>query len=283
MKKILITGENSYIGTSVEKWLNRYPNKYFINTISVRGDSWKQKDFSGYDTVLHVAGIAHIRETKKNALLYYKVNRDLTIEIAKKAKKDGIEHFIFLSTMSVYGLETGVINEYTPLKPNSHYGRSKLQAEKAIKKLEDNNFKIAIIRPPMVYGKGCKGNYKKLSKFARITPVFPEINNKRSMIYIDNLSEYIRYIIDNKLSGIFLPQNKEYVNTTYLVQQIAKQHGKKIKPTKIFNPLILLLKSNSLIKKVFGNLVYDFNIPSNQTFEKINIISLEESIKLTEK
>jgi nucleoside-diphosphate-sugar epimerase len=256
VKQILITGKNSYVGTSLKKWLGNYPDKYSIDSISLRDDSWKEKVFSEYDVVFHVAGIAHIKETKDNADLYYKVNRELAYEVAQKAKFEGVKQFIFLSTMSVYGKEIGVINKNTPLKPNSNYGKSKLQAEKLITSLEDKLFKVVILRPPMIYGKGCKGNYVRLSNLALKTPIFPNVNNKRSMIYIDNLSEFVKAIIDNYYSGLFCPQNNEYVKTSEMVRLIAESHGKRIRMTKLFNPLLRLLKNNTL-NKVFGDLVYE--------------------------
>ena len=154
MKRILITGANSYIGTSFEKWLQQWPDKYYVNTIDMIDGSWRQKSFTGYDVVFHVAGIAHVKETKKNKELYYRVNRDLTYETATKARAEGVKHFIFLSSMSVYGIENGVINRNTLLNPTTNYGKSKLQAEKLIQPLNDDSFKVVILRPPMVYGKG---------------------------------------------------------------------------------------------------------------------------------
>lgn len=277
MKKVLIIGENSYVGNSLIKWLNNFPNSYITSSISVRDNFWKEEDFSVFDVVVHVAGIAHIKETKENTSLYYKVNRDLAIEVAQKAKNEGVNQFIFLSTMSVYGKVTGVINKDTELKPNNNYGKSKLQAEKLISSLEEDLFKVAILRPPMIYGKGCKGNYTRLAKAALQTPLFPNIENKRSMIYIDNLSEFIRDLIDNSRNGLFFPQNNEYVNTSEMVRLIAEVHGKKIRMTNIFNPLIKLLKINT-INKLFGDLVYEKEITGY-----CEQISLEDSIKLTEK
>lgn len=261
MKKILITGANSYIGTSVEKWLGKYPDKYKIDTVDMKGDLWKGKDFSTFDVVFHVAGIAHIKETRENKELYYKVNRDLAYETAKKAKVEGVMQFIFLSSMSVYGLENGIINKNTPLKPVNNYGKSKLQAEELIMSLIDDTFKVAILRPPMIYGKGCKGNYPRLAKLAMNTPVFPDVDNKRSMIYIDNLSEFVKLVVDDDKSGLFFPQNNEYVNTSEMVRLIAKEHGKRIWMPKWFNPLLRLLKVNT-VNKVFGDLVYEKSMSS---------------------
>jgi UDP-glucose 4-epimerase len=211
MKRVLITGANSYVGTNVECWLMREPNKYHVDTIDMIDGSWREKDFSDYDVVFHVAGIAHVKETRKNRDLFFKVNRDLAIEVAEVSKKAGVSQFIFLSSMSVYGLDTGIITRETVPKPKSSYGKSKFQAEEGIRRLEGDNFKVAILRPPMIYGKGCKGNFQKLVKLVKILPVFPKVNNQRSMIYIDNFCNFIKLVIDHSLEGFLFPQNSEYV------------------------------------------------------------------------
>lgn len=280
MKKILITGKNSYVGQSLEKWLKNYPGKYMIDSISVRDDSWKKRDFSCYDVVVHVAGIAHIKETKENAELYYIVNRDLAFETAKKAKSDGVKQFIFLSSMSVYGIKNGVIDKNSTLKPKSNYGKSKLQAENLITALEEDNFKVAILRPPMIYGQDCRGNYPRLANLAAKVLVFPLVENKRSMIYIDNLCEFLRLLIDDSISGLFFPQNEEYVCTSEMVRIIAKMHGVNLKMTKLFNVLLKLFGINTIIK-VFGDLVYEKDMDEYRN--RYMLFDLETSIRLTEK
>ena len=280
MKNILITGKNSYIGTSLEKWLMKEPDKYKVDSIDVKDESWKEYDFGKYDVVFHVAGIAHIKETKENKDLYYKINRDLAYEVAQNAKKDGVGHFIFLSSMSVYGIENGVIDKNTPLNPKTAYGKSKLEAEKLINTLQDDSFIIATLRPPMVYGKGCKGNYPRLAKLALKTPVFPKIDNKRSMIYIDNLSEFVKQLIDNRRGGLFFPQNAEYVNTSEMVRLIAEVHGRKIRMTKLFNPLLRLLDV-SIVNKVFGDLVYDMEMSKYESDYRAH--GFGESMQITER
>lgn len=279
MKKILITGKNSYIGTSVENWLMKEPDNYHVDTIDMKDGSWKEKDFSKYDVVFHVAGIAHIKENKGNQDLYYKVNRDLAFKTAKKAKEEGVRQFVFLSSMSVYGIETGVITKNTPLKPKNAYGKSKVQAEDLINQLTNNSFRIATLRPPMVYGKGCKGNYPKLANLALWIPVFPIVNNKRSMIYIDNLSEFIKQLIDNESAGVYFPQNADYVNTSEMVKEIATYNNNKMKMTKTLNYLIRILNIG-IAKKIFGNLVYDLNM--SEYISNYRVYSFQESIKITE-
>lgn len=277
MKKILITGKNSYVGNSLEKWLQKDPSQYSIDKISMRDASWKELDFSKYDVVVHVAGIAHRKETKDNKDLYYRVNRDLSYELAKKAKDAKVKQFIFLSSMSVYGLESGVIDRNTTLNPSSHYGKSKLEAEELIKNLRDDDFKTVILRPPMIYGKDCPGNYQRLAKIAKKTLVFPKIKNKRSMIYIYNLSEFIKILIDDYSSGLYFPQNEKYVNTGEMVKLIAKQYNREVKLISFFNPCLKIIKLKAF-RKVFGDLVYAKDTKENDYC----IYDFKSSITLTE-
>lgn len=284
MKKILITGKNSYVGNSLEKWIGDNSKYYSIDTISLRNDAWRDKEFSGYDVVIHVAGIAHVSSDPKMEDLYYKVNRDLTIEAAKKAKSAGVKQFIFMSSIIVYGESIDnnkLIDIQTVPNPSNFYGNSKLQAEEGIKHLSSDEFKVVIIRPPMIYGKGSKGNYPRLAILAKKTFVFPKIKNERSMIHIDNLCEFIKSTIDNEETGLFFPQNEDYVVTSDLVKAIAQVHGRKIWLTRLFNPIIKLFYGTRIVDKVFGNLAYE---KSMSVYGKGNyrIRSFRESIELTE-
>jgi len=285
MKKILITGANSYIGTSVEKWLLKEPEKYKVDTVDMKDNSWKEKDFSVYDVVFHVAGIAHVSSDPKMEDLYYKVNRDLAVETAEKAERDGVRQFIFMSSIIVYGnseIEKGVININTVPEPANFYGNSKLQAEKGMLPLADESFKVVILRPPMIYGKGSKGNYPRLSKAAQKLPFLPDYENKRSMLHIDNLCEFIKLMIDNEENGLFFPQNRGYVKTSDMVKIIAEVHGKRIILTKVFNPILKFMENRvNIINKVFGNLVYDKKMSEYK--EDYRVRGLRESIELTEK
>ena len=284
MKRILITGKNSYVGLSLVNWLDNYPDKYSIDLISLRDGSWRKKDFSKYDVILHVAGIAHVTTDPNMEDMYYKVNRDLTIETAKKAKEDGVKQFIFMSSIIVYGDSTSekrVIDIDTVPTPSNFYGKSKLQAEEGIKALESEDFRIVIIRPPMIYGKGSKGNYPKLAKAAQKLPIFPDYDNQRSMLHIDNLSEFIRLMIENEERGLFFPQNREYVRTSEMVKLIAKMHGKNIILTKVFNPILKsLINKVGIINKVFGNLVFEKSMSVYK--DDYQIWDLQKTIQLTE-
>lgn len=267
MKRILITGANSFIGTSFEKYLREnFPNDYYIETVDMINPIWRDKSFSGFDTVYHVAGIAHSdtgKVTEERKAFYYKINTDLTIETAKKAKADGVKQFIFMSSAIVYGDsapigKTKVITQDTPVSPANFYGDSKVQAENGLKNLADENFKIVILRPPMIYGPDCKGNYLILRKFALKLPVFPKVNNERSMLYIGNLVEFVRLMVENEETGTFWPQNAEYSNTSEMVKLIGEVNGKNVHLVPGFTWCLKILSHmTGLVNKAFGSLTYD--------------------------
>ncbi len=263
MKKVLITGKDSYIGISLEQWLMKEPDNYQVDTVDMKDESWKEKDFSEYDTVFHVAGIVHKKEQLDMKELYDKVNRELPIEVAKKAKKAGVSQFIFMSTMAVYGEEGKigqeiVISPKTPVNPKTFYGISKVEAEIELDKLNDQCFKVAVLRPPMVYGPNCPGNYARLEKLAIKLPLFPYIENKRSMLHVDKLCKFVKEYIDNNVEGLYFPQDDEYVNTSLMVKELAEKNGKSIHLSRVAGMVIkLICKRIKLINKIFGNLIYE--------------------------
>lgn len=288
MKNVLIAGAGSYIGTSVENWLEKYPEKYNVTTLDMMGDGWGSHDFSQYDVIYLVAGIAHRPDAPDQ--LYEDVNHKMAVEVFKKCCEQNVKQFIFMSSGAVYtqsdrSHQKIVVTKHTPLNPCTAYGKSKRDAEIDIDKEKKKNgslIKVAVLRPPMVYGKGAKGNYQTLRKIALKTPVFPKVKNARSMIYIDNLCEFIRLVIDNESEGVFLPQNKEYVNTSKLVAQIAKNSGKKIIFTPAFNwTLEILGKYKDIVNKAFGSYVY-----KKSEFPYFDgayqVVGFEESIRRTE-
>ena len=288
MKKILITGANSYIGTSFEAYLRQWPDQYAVTTVDMIDGSWRQTSFAGYDTVYHVAGIAHSdsgKITEEKKALYYKINTDLTVETAQKAKADGVKQFIFMSSAIVYGDSAPVgqskmITKDTPVSPANCYGDSKVQAENGIRPLADDGFKVVILRPPMIYGKGSKGNFPLLVKLADKLPVFPKVSNQRSMLYIGNLVEFVRLMIDHEEEGVFWPQNAEYSNTSDMVRQIAAANGRKLLLVPCLTWLLKLTShATGLVNKAFGNLAYDQSMSRYPVdYQKF---SLAESIRLS--
>ena len=283
MKKVLILGKDSYLGESLYAWLKKHPDSYEIDLAITKDGEWKKKNLANFDTVVNFAGIAHINNiTPDLEGLFFSVNRDLAIEMCTWAKEHGVKHFIQFSSMNVYGDYCGVVTDRMKTNPTSFYGRSKLEGDEGIHKLADENFTVASIRPPFVYGKGCKGNYNTVRKLAMKLPVFPTFRNKKSMIYIDNLCEFIRLTIDAGAGGVFTPQNRELVSTSELVNEIAKNNQHKIIRTSIFNWSIpILMRITDLAKKAFIDDSYRLELSDYYDW-KYCVVGFEDSIKKTE-
>lgn len=288
-KKVLITGQGSYIGTAVERWLLKDKDHYQVDTLDMQDETWRDTDFSQYDVVYHVAGIAHAdvgNVTEEQKQLYYKVNTDLTIEVVERARQAKVKQFIFMSSMIVYsGCKENFITSETEPCPLNFYGDSKWRADQKIQEMDAENFKVVVLRPPMIYGKGSKGNYPQLAKLASKLPVFPIVKNQRSMLHIDNLCQFVKLMIDNEEHGVFFPQNGEYSNTSDMVQMIAEVKGHRIIMIPFVGIFIKLLekvpgKIGGLTIKAFGNSSYDMSMSEYKENYRVN--SLRKSIVLTE-
>lgn len=282
MIRVLITGANSYIGVSVERWLMKTPEQFHVDTVDTMNNAWRQANFSQYDVVFHVAGIAHVNPKPEMAPLYYKVNRDLTVEIARHAKECGVRQFVFMSSKIVYqsskDLKEHVVTLRTEPKPNDFYGDSKLQAEKGLNELACDSFRVANLRPCMIYGPNGKGNFPRLVWLAQKTPIFPAWHNKRSMLYIDNLCEFVKQIILNQYDGTFYPQNKELVDTVEVIRYFSKKYNHKVWISKLFNPCVWIgAKIFKPVSKMFASSYYD---PAMSKYDfEYQIVGFEESLK----
>lgn len=292
MKRILILGVRSYVGTSFQAYLDEFfPGQYEIARTSLRGDDWKDEDWSGYDCVLNVTGKAHadisgLDDGEKQE--YYHVNCDLAYEAACKAKEQGVKQYIYMSSVIVYGESTGIrsgkhISKDTPPFPTNFYGDSKWQAEMCLKELGTTDFHVALVRCPMVYGRDSKGNFVVLRKVAEKFFVFPRVNNKRSMIYVENLAEFIRMLAESNLGGVFFPQNAEYVNPSRMVKLIRNVAGKSMYLSVAWGIMVYFAShvpgnARRFINKAFGSFTIDPAL-SNQQISGYQIYSLEESIR----
>lgn len=270
MKKILITGKHSYIGTAVEKWLESRPG-FVTETLDMKSEAWEGFDFTGYDTVFHVAGIAHADTgniTEERKRLYYHINGELAGKTAEKAKESGVKQFIYMSSIIIYGESGGigekkVIGRATTPSPSNAYGDSKWEGDKRVRALADPGFRVAVIRAPMIYGEGCKGNYRLLEKIAERAPAFPNIRNERSLLHISLLCETVEKLIVSGKGGIYFPQDREYGNTADMVKKLAEEKGKRIWVTSLLNPFVYMAaalpgkKIRALVKKAFGSMVYE--------------------------
>lgn len=288
MKRVLITGANSYIGCSFEAYIREhYSNALSVETVDMIDGSWREKDFSVYDVVFHVAGLAHAdvgNVSEKVKKKYYAINTDLAIETVQKAKSEGVKQFVFMSSMIVYGGLEHITKDTEP-QPANFYGDSKWQADKGVRELQSEEFCVTVLRPPMVYGKGSKGNYPLLAKFAKKLPMFPKVTNKRSMLYIENLCEFLCLIMKEPQAGVFFPQNKELVNTSEMVKQIAAVSGHKIWVTSLLKPIVVIGmkvpgKIGGLFQKAFSDSYYDLEM--SECGMEYCVVSNENSVKRTE-
>ena len=295
MKKVLITGASSYIGVSFENYVKEhYSFDLSVDTVDMVDGSWREKDFSSYDVVFHVAGIAHAdigNVSEEVKAKYYAINTNLAIETANKAKKDGVKQFVFMSSAIVYGDSAPYgkqkrITKDTEPAPTNFYGDSKWQADKGVREIADEKYIVTVLRPPMIYGKGSKGNYLTLSKMAKKLPIFPDVQNERSMLFIENLCEFLCQVMIRGEGGVFWPQNAEYSRTSEMVKIIGEINGHNIKVSKAWNWVVSLAshfpgKISGLANKAFGNISYAQDM-SQYEFE-YQKVSLIESIRRTEK
>lgn len=299
-KKVLITGAGSYIGQSFIQYAKKYyPDNFEIEELDMTDAAWRDKDFSEYDVVYHVAGIAHadvgnVSEEIKSK--YYEVNTGLAVEAAEKAKREGVKTFVFMSSMIVYGDsapygQRKVIDETTVPEPANFYGDSKLQADVAVRELADDTYKVIVLRPPMIYGKGSKGNYRTLAQLAKKLPIFPDVDNERSMLYIENLCEFLCQIMllkpYHRNSVVLLPQNGEWTKTSDMVKVIAKASGKKITELKCLVPAVWIGskmpgKIGGLVNKAFGNNCYEYQV-SEYAGIRYQRAGLKDSVRKAEK
>ena len=275
-KTLMITGASGFIGSN---FIERYKDKYNIIPVDLLKIKPEEIDFRGVDTVLHLAALVHQMKGAPREK-YFEVNTELTRKVAEEAKKQGVRHFVFYSTVKVYGYDGDlynhniILNEESECKPmNDPYGESKWEAEKILRRLEDDNFKIGIIRPPMVYGKGVKGNMESLIKLVKMFPILPfnYDKNRRSLVNIENLMYLTALVIDKEASGVFLPLDEKNISLKEIVEGIEKAYNLKRINIPMIQPIFWLLtqvKPNIMVR-LFGTLQFD----NQQTREKLGYIA----------
>src|SRR5699024_5298283 len=285
MKNILITGENGYVGNQFQYLLEK--DGFKVERISLRNNNWQHQSLRKYDVIIHLAALVHNNNANAKIIDYMNVNFHLTKELAEKAKKDGVNQFIFFSTMSIFGLNGSLlekceINQFTPYNSITAYGKSKLLAEREIRKLENDAFVVNIVRPPMIYGKESPGNFSKLIKVANISRIFPRFKNERSVIHIDNLYSDLLSLVENPMSGTIHPQNLEYMNTNNALSLIRKHQGKRKRIIELPVPRIIksILGKVGIINKVYGSLTYSKEIDLRKVNRK-QYDNFEQTIEKT--
>jgi len=276
--RILLTGSTGFIGSY---FLENYSSKYDIKSFSFRNDNFQQLELNGIDTIIHLSALVHQMggATQEE---YDKINVQQTLDLAKKAKKNGVKHFIFMSTVKIYGEETEIpYTENSECLPQDDYGKSKLEAEQVLQELSDDNFIVSIIRTPIVYGKGVKANIQNLIKLVQKIPILPlgKIKNKRSMVYIGNLCHLLDVLIKKQIKGVFLVSDDTPVSTTKLIELIVNALDKKLYLIKVpFFRLILKKLKPSVYSRLFESLEID-NKHTRELLNYKNKFSIEDGIK----
>lgn len=278
MSKILITGASGYLGSS---FIDFFHDKYKFIQFSLQKESIESIDFHNVNVVLHCAALVH-QKIEYTYEKYYEINVEYPVSLAKKAKASGVKQFVFISSIAVYGEDKQLVSGNTECNPVTFYGKSKLEAEKQLQALEDENFIVSIIRPPMVYGKNAPGNIASLVNLVKKVPILPlgKINNRRSFIYIGNLCNLIDVVIDKRISGIFLASDDKAISTTKLIELIAKELNKKVYLVRVpfFETLLKVVKP-SFHKRLYGCLEVD-NSRTKEILDFKNIYTVEDGIRL---
>lgn len=270
--KILITGHEGFIGSY---FVNNLSETYFdVDGVSL--SNTKTLNLSSYNVIIHTSGIAH---QKKNTpySLYEKINVNQTYSLALKAKNSGISHFIFLSSIKVYGDKLFNFSENHVCEPIDNYGKSKKLAEDKLLELVDDQFRITILRLPLVYGPSPKGNIKLLLKLIHYCPIIPlgKISNKRTIISISNLTEYIKQIISNNITGIIVPSDLQSISTSRLIFLLAKAQRKKVFLVRM--PLFFQKSIEVIIPGIFIRLFRDYYVQNENTLKLFDLSKMNES------
>jgi UDP-glucose 4-epimerase len=278
-KKLLITGSSGFVGRYATGY---FKDSYDVETLSLRNKLAGNSVFQGVDSILHLAGKAHVMGNT-DPQEYFDINRDLAVSFAQKAKDNGVSQFIYISSTKVYGDDnSSILDEFSTCQPNDPYGESKYEAEQELLKLNDTAFTITIIRPPLIYGKGVKGNLARISKLIDKLPIIPfgGIQNKRSMVYVGNLTALVDHVINNRSQGVYIAGDDKAYSTTYLVETILKNKG--LSKKNVVLPKFLLSLIRTIKPKIYSRLFDSYEVTNTKTNKRLNFnppFSFEEGIK----
>lgn len=229
LKKIEITGSSGFVGTHVSEFLN---SSYQVEKKSIRY-RLNQKFEINSDAIIHLAGKAHDLKKVSQPQDYYEANFELTKQLFDSFINSNASVFIFISSVKAVADQIeNTLTETTPPNPKTHYGISKLMAEKYISNIKLKKEKrVYILRPTMIHGPGNKGNLNSLYSIVKKGYPWPlaAFENKRSFLSIDNLSFVISELLENVSipSGIYNVADNEVISTNQLINLIAKSLNKR--------------------------------------------------------
>lgn len=267
--KIGVTGSTGFVG---QRYMRVPHNGHEKISINLRSETPDQMDLQGVNTIVHLAGKAHEMQPIPDGI-YFKVNYELTKALAERAKTSGVSHFIYISSTKVYGdVINGVVNEDSDCLPTDAYGKSKKMAEEFLLSMQSPDFTVSIIRPPLVYGPGVKGNMIRLLEIAEknIPLPFGNTGNARSMVYLDNLVALINRVIEKKAAGIFIGGDVSPLSTDSLISLMRKSLGKR--PGLITLPAFMRKILKQIRPAMYFRLFGSFEVDNTGTNNKLNFV-----------
>jgi nucleoside-diphosphate-sugar epimerase len=278
--QIVVTGTSGFVG---KRFMEYNKGRFEIIALSLRSGIPANIDLMQAATIVHLAGKAHEMKAIDDKL-YFEINFELTRKLADEAKKQGVRQFIYISSVKVYGnIADAFVDETTTCKPDDAYGKSKLAAEEYLRSIEDAHFRIAVIRPPLVYGPGVKGNMIRLLALAekKLPLPFGGIDNKRSMVFIDNLVELINRVAETEARGIFIAGDPEAISTQDLLRLIREymNNRKGLISLPAFGRKLLKVVRPALFERLFGSFVID-NRKTNEVLGFSPPFSTEYGVKV---
>jgi len=286
MSVILVTGATGFIGQALVNQLCMQPEHRVVAVVRDRSDALprdvklkfveditQQPDWSsaleGVDVVVHLAARAHVAQDNSADSLssFRRINVDATSNLAQQAAKAGVKRFIFMSSIGVNGnlSREPFIEEDVP-EPVEYYALSKYEAEQALRQISnDSGMEIVILRPPLVYGPNAHGNFGKLVRAIEKGIPLPlgATNNKRSLVALDNLVDFIITCVDHPKAGneVFLVSDGEDLSTTELIKSIARAVGKSPRlipvPVGLMRFAARFLGRQAVADRLFGSLQVD--------------------------
>lgn len=276
MKKMAITGVGGFIGSNVYKYFNDAGYKIVLISSSAQiieensaldFDNLTINDLTGVDVVVHCAGIAHRKDSHDMGAFseYFEFNSLKTIDLWNKSKEAGVKQFIYLSSANVCKLIDSKISSTSELQPLDINSFSKVVAERMIQLQSNEKIEFTIIRCPLVYGAGVKGNFLALNKLVnnlRLLPFGCFGNVKRSMVSIYNLLDLLDKCVGNAKASnqIFLVSDGHDISFLEFIRLICKLKGRRVFMLPI--PILLLSLLGALVRKrnLIDNLSKNFQI-----------------------
>lgn len=288
--RVLVTGASGFVGATLVEYLSKIADVSVVAMVRSTRDvcvkanvEFRVAEISSagkiaiflddIDVVVHTAGRAHImNESSSDPLAEFRqVNTEGTLNLARHAEISGVKRFIFLSTIKVLGDKTSPGQPFKnddPFNPQDPYSISKVEAEMGLNLIgEANGMEIVIIRPPLVYGQGVKGNFAGLLKLARVPIPLPfgAIENKRSLVSVENLADLIAVCCNHPMAKnqTFLISDEEDMSTPVLFSRIAEAGDRKAYifrfPTTLISIFLDLLGKRGIYDRLCGSMQVDID------------------------